>query len=87
MEDAATAEISRAQIWQYIQIGAKTNEGETVTANLYKELRDAAMKNLTESLGAKAEGKRFAEAAEILDQIILTDQFIEFLTIPAYGYI
>ncbi|CAN5599722.1 hypothetical protein BH11CYA1_BH11CYA1_39950 [soil metagenome] len=74
MEDAATAEISRAQIWQYIRSGAKTEEGEIITAELYKELRDAAMQQLT-----KEESKRFAESAEILDQLILTEQFIEFL--------
>jgi malate synthase len=82
MEDAATAEISRAQIWQYIRSSAKTDEGETITAELYKELRDAAMQELT-----KVDGRRFVDAAEILDQIILTDQFIDFLTIPAYSYI
>lgn len=82
MEDAATAEISRAQIWQYIHRGAKTDEGETITVELYKELRDAAMQQLT-----KVDGKRFVDAAEILDQIILTEHFVEFLTIPAYNYI
>ena len=82
MEDAATAEISRAQIWQYIHRGAKTDEGETITVELYKELRDAALQQLT-----KVDGRRFVDAAEILDQIILTEHFVEFLTIPAYNYI
>ncbi|MFA6210104.1 MAG: malate synthase A [Candidatus Obscuribacterales bacterium] len=87
MEDAATAEISRAQIWQYIKSGAKTDDGETITVALYKELRHAALEELAINNNGKAAGKRFAEAAEILDQIILTDQFVEFLTIPAYSYI
>lgn len=87
MEDAATAEISRAQIWQYIKSGAKTDDGETITVELYKELRHAALEELTNNNDGKAAGKRFAEAAEILDQIILTEKFVEFLTIPAYSYI
>lgn len=87
MEDAATAEISRAQIWQYIRSAAKTDEGETITADLYKELRDEALQKLSENQLTKVDGRRFADAAEILDQIILTDRFVDFLTIPAYNYI
>jgi malate synthase len=87
MEDAATAEISRAQIWQYIRSAAKTDEGETITADLYKELRDEALQKLSENQLTKVDGRRFADAAEILDQIILTDRFVDFLTVPAYNYI
>ncbi len=87
MEDAATAEISRAQIWQYIRSSAKTDEGEIITAELYKELRDEALKNLRENPLTKADSRRFDDAAEILDQIILTEQFVDFLTIPAYKHI
>jgi len=82
MEDAATAEIARAQLWQWIHSGVKTDLGEAITAELYEKLR-----NLMLAQYEKGEGNRFAEAAEILDQLVLNDQFIEFLTIPAYKHL
>lgn len=79
MEDAATAEIARAQIWQWIKSETKTAEGDLVTGALYAKLRDEALAKLSTQ-----PGNRYSEAANILDQIILNDQFVEFLTIPAY---
>ena len=79
MEDAATAEIARAQIWQWIKSETKTAEGDVVTSALYEKLRDEALAKLSTQ-----PGNRYSEAAKILDQIILSDQFVEFLTIPAY---
>lgn len=79
MEDAATAEIARAQIWQWIKSKTKTAEGDVVTNALYEKLRDEALAKLSAQ-----PGNRYSEAAKILDQIILSDQFVEFLTIPAY---
>ncbi|MBK9617583.1 MAG: malate synthase A [Candidatus Obscuribacter sp.] len=79
MEDAATAEIARAQIWQWIKSETKTAEGDVVTSALYEKLRDEALAKLSAQ-----PGNRYSEAAKILDQIILSDQFVEFLTIPAY---
>ncbi|MBP6595404.1 MAG: hypothetical protein KA255_20430, partial [Candidatus Obscuribacter sp.] len=79
MEDAATAEIARAQIWQWIKSETKTAEGDVVTNALYEKLRDEALAKLSAQ-----PGNRYSEAAKILDQIILSDQFVEFLTIPAY---
>ncbi len=82
MEDAATAEIARAQIWQWIHSGTKTASGEIVTTDLYKKLRDTMLAQYP-----NIEGNRFAEAAEILDQLVLSEEFIEFLTIPAYTHL
>ena len=79
MEDAATAEIARAQIWQWIKSETKTAEVDVVTNALYEKLRDEALAKLSTQ-----PGNRYSEAAKILDQIILSDQFVEFLTIPAY---
>lgn len=79
MEDAATAEIARAQIWQWIKSETKTAEGDVITNALYEKLRDEALAKLSTQ-----PGNRYSEAAKILDQIILSDQFVEFLTIPAY---
>jgi malate synthase len=82
MEDAATAEISRAQIWQWIRNGATTEDGHAVTRERYRALRDEELAKLS-----GGEQDRFANAAEILDGLILTDDFPPFLTIPAYAYI
>lgn len=82
MEDAATAEISRSQIWQWIRHGAQLADGRAVTRDLYRQIRDEELHKLG---GPGAE--RYEEAAELLDKLILTDQFIEFLTLIAYDYL
>ena len=82
MEDAATAEISRSQIWQWIRHGAELDDGRTVTRALYQQIRDEELAKLGGSGGGRLE-----EAAEILDQLILTDDFVEFLTLIAYDYL
>ena len=82
MEDAATAEISRGQIWQWIRHGAELDDGRSVTSELYESLRDEEL----ESLGGTAES-RYGDAVEILDQLVLNEEFTEFLTLPAYEYL
>ena len=82
MEDAATAEISRGQIWQWIRHGAELDDGRSVTAGLYESLRDDEL----DALGGRAES-RYGDAVEILDQLVLNDEFTEFLTLPAYEYL
>lgn len=82
MEDAATAEISRSQIWQWIHHGAALDDGRSVTRELYIRIRDEELAKLG---GPGVE--RYAEAAEILDKLCLSDEFIEFLTLIAYKYL
>jgi malate synthase len=82
MEDAATAEISRAQLWQWIKNKVKLSDGREMTAKLYTELVE---KHVSELSAAKP--GRFAEARNLLDDLVLCDEFIEFLTIPAYKYL
>ncbi|MGN6032569.1 MAG: malate synthase A, partial [Thermomicrobiales bacterium] len=82
MEDAATAEISRAQIWQWIRHNAATDDGEPITRERYVTIREEELGTLTAQRGS-----RFAEAAEILDLLVLNDEFISFLTLPAYPYL
>jgi malate synthase len=82
MEDTATAEISRAQIWQWIRHGARLDDGRAVTRELYRQIRDEELARLG---GAGASG--LGRAAEILDGLILNDAFGEFLTTPAYAYL
>ena len=79
MEDAATAEISRAQLWQWIRHGATTADGQTIDAALYTRLRDEEVAKL----GGSGTG-RVAEAAKIMDDLVLADGFTDFLTLPAY---
>ena len=83
MEDAATAEISRAQLWQWIRNHAKRNDDQTVTREMYQQIRDEELTRLKTEYG----DSRFDEAVEILDELILTDDFVPFLTLIAYRYI
>jgi malate synthase len=82
MEDAATAEISRAQLWQWIRHNAKTDDGEPITLDRYRAVR----KEELEKLGGPSVG-RFGDAAEILDKLVESDDFVTFLTLPAYEYL
>ncbi len=82
MEDAATAEISRSQIWQWIRHGAKLEDGRPVTRGLYEQIRDEELKRLS-----RFGPGRLEEAGEILDRLILTEEFEEFLTLIAYDYL
>ncbi|MBS1991724.1 MAG: malate synthase A [Cyanobacteria bacterium SZAS LIN-2] len=82
MEDAATAEISRAQLWQWIKNGEKLDDGRLITKELYSAVAAEELAKLT----AENPG-RYKEAAQILDDLVVNDRFVEFLTIPAYEYI
>ncbi|GIV32709.1 MAG: malate synthase [Chitinophagales bacterium] len=85
MEDAATAEISRAQVWQWIHHKAKLDDGRTITYQLYKELLPQELEKIKKYVGDKAyKNGRFNEAVEIFDRLITSEEFIEFLTLPAY---
>src|SRR5690606_17187797 len=85
MEDAATAEISRAQIWQWIRQGAKLDDGRVVDEALFRDLLDQEMAALKTALpGGAFETGRFAEAIAIFTEMSLSDRFEEFLTLPAY---
>ena len=82
MEDAATAEISRAQLWQWIKNKVKLSDGQEMTAALYSEQADRIAATLSSARAA-----RFKEAKQILDSLVLNPEFIEFLTIPAYEFL
>ena len=86
MEDAATDEIARSQIWQWVHHpeGILSN-GRDITLELYRQLRDEELAKLKASMGEKQYAtRRFETASKILDKIISSDQFVEFLTLPAY---
>jgi malate synthase len=82
MEDAATAEISRSQLWQWRTSGARLDDGREASAELYRGVRDEELA----SLGGRAGGNgRLGEAADLLDRLVLDDEFAEFLTLRAYA--
>ncbi|OZI10992.1 malate synthase A [Bacillaceae bacterium SAS-127] len=86
MEDAATAEISRAQLWQWIRHpkGVLT-DGRKVTMELYKQLKEEEVEKLKQEVGEEIfASNRFEEAAQLFDQLIVQDEFEEFLTLPGY---
>ena len=85
MEDAATAEISRTQIWQWIKHGATLDDGRTVTHALFEELLADEMAKLREALGAETyDGGRFPEAIDIFKTLTASETPEPFLTLPAY---
>ncbi|MDQ7029029.1 MAG: malate synthase A [Ardenticatenia bacterium] len=82
MEDTATAEIARAQLWQWRHHHAQMDDGRPITADLYRQLRDEELAKL----GGLDVG-RYREAREILDTLVLEEEFTEFLTYISYEYI
>lgn len=85
MEDAATAEISRTQIWQWLRHKATLEDGRTVTKQLVGELLKDEMAKVREALGADVyDNGRFPEAIEIFESLSESDELEPFLTLPAY---
>ncbi len=82
MEDTATAEISRAQLWQWVVRRAPLAGGGTMTAERYRDMRQSELAALQEARGDAP--SRFVDAAALLDDLVLTETFVEFLTLPAY---
>ena len=88
MEDAATAEISRTQIWQWIKNKAQLDDGRIITLDLYEQLKAQELLKIEAYVGMEAyRNGRFPEAIAIFDQLICSGEFTEFLTIPAYELI
>ncbi len=82
MEDAATAEISRSQLWHWRTRAVTLVDGRTVDGSLYRAIRDEEL----DRLGGAGTG-RLAEAASLLDRLVLDDDFAEFLTLGAYPFL
>ena len=87
MEDAATAEIARAQVWQWIQHEAQLDDGRTVTADLVRDLETAELERIRCELDDDewflSEGRPDL-SRELFESVALSQQFVEFLTLPAY---
>jgi malate synthase len=84
MEDAATAEISRAQLWQWIRHQARLDDGRTITLDFCLKAIDDELAHLRSSNSDQYRATRYETAADLLRDLIRSDAFVEFLTLPAY---
>jgi len=88
MEDAATAEISRTQIWQWLKNKAVLDNGETLTKDLVLEFQEEELEKIREYVGEKRYNSgKFELATQLFDELIFDDNFEEFLTLKAYPFI
>jgi len=85
MEDAATAEISRSQLWQWVHHGAVLDDDRVVTRDLVQAITDGELASIRDELGDEAyRAGRWEEARRLFEQVSLAESFEEFLTLPAY---
>jgi len=86
MEDAATAEISRAQVWQWLHTpGTTLADGRAVSTELYRSLVPGQLEKIKAQVGEQAfENGNFLNAARLFDKLVMSKEFVEFLTVPAY---
>ncbi|HEY6932672.1 MAG TPA: malate synthase A [Marmoricola sp.] len=85
MEDAATAEISRSQVWQWLHNDVQLSDGSPVTRDLVEQLIDAEMDQIREQVGDEAFGRgRWQDARDTFTEMALADDYADFLTLPAY---
>jgi len=85
MEDAATAEISRTQVWQWIRHRATLDDDRPLTVDRFRSVLGQEMEGLARSLGqGRFDAGRFREAADLFDRMSTSETFEEFLTLPAY---
>jgi len=88
MEDAATAEISRAQLWQWIHNGeCQLSDGTAINAELFSSELERISTEISQQSGINYQQQRYPEAAKLLNDLVLSDDFVEFLTLPAYELI
>jgi malate synthase A len=85
MEDAATAEISRMQIWQWLRHGALLDDGRAVTRALVSDLVASEMASVREEIGeTRFRDGRFDDAMALFERVATSEELVEFLTLPAY---
>lgn len=88
MEDAATAEISRTQVWQWLKNGAKLEDGRVITEELYQEFKAEELIKIKELVGAdNYQSGQFKKAISLFDELVLQSEFKDFLTTQAYNLI
>jgi malate synthase len=84
MEDAATAEISRSQVWQWLHNGVRLAGGETVSRELVEQLTDEEMDKIRQARGDAYGSGRWDDARALFTEMALADEYPDFLTLPAY---
>src|SRR6266404_9768981 len=84
MEDAATAEISRSQVWQWIHNDVALDDGPVVTRELVERLIDEELTKIRAAAGEDFDAAQYGQAVALFSEVALADTFAEFLTIPAY---
>ncbi|EJL6387345.1 malate synthase A [Vibrio parahaemolyticus] len=88
MEDAATAEISRASIWQWIQHGKSLDNGQQVTKALFETYLQEEVEVVEQEVGEERyQAGRFEEAAQLMAKLTTSDELTNFLTVPGYDYL
>jgi malate synthase len=88
MEDTATSEIARSQVWQWLRHGARLAEGEQVTRQLVRRIEDEELEKIRGAVGDEVFARgRPDDARAVFEQTALADEFVEFLTLPAYEYL
>ena len=88
MEDTATVEICRAQIWQWIHHSAKLVEGPTITRRLFRSMLREEKARITEEIGLRAyHMSNYRGAEELLNRLTTSDSFPEFMTLMAYDHL
>lgn len=86
MEDTATAEIARAQLWQWLNTGARLSDGRALTEGVYTSVRAEEVERLLEARPWANRGA-LDKAVELLDYLVTSPEFVEFLTVPGYRYL
>jgi malate synthase len=84
MEDAATAEISRSQIWQWVHNDIALDDGQIVTKELVEQLIDSELGKIRAAAGDAFDAQQYGQATALFTEVALADAFADFLTVPAY---
>jgi len=84
MEDAATAEISRSQVWQWIRCEVVLDDGPLVTKDVVERMIDEELLKIRDHEGDGFDAARYGQAVALFTEVALADSFAEFLTLPAY---
>ena len=84
MEDAATAEISRSQIWQWLHNDIKLADGPVVTRDLVERIIGEELATIRQQLGDAYDENQYEQATSLFTEVALADDYVDFLTLPAY---
>jgi len=84
MEDAATAEIARSQVWQWVHNDITLDDGPTVTRELVERIIGEELASIRASAGPAFDVARYEQAVSLFTEVALADDYTEFLTLPAY---